>query len=51
MAFSPAPGIIHLTAPDGACSLSDLIPVVLIQQAFALTDTLTLRNVSSRLSR
>jgi len=37
------PGIITLTAPQEVQSLADLLPPDLIQQAFSLTDTVTLR--------
>lgn len=43
MELSQALGIIHLTAPERARSLADLIPAELIQKAFTLTDTVTLR--------
>ncbi|MEB4677799.1 transposase domain-containing protein, partial [Enterobacteriaceae bacterium G50] len=43
MELSQALGIIHLTAPERARSLADLIPAELIQRAFTLTDTVTLR--------
>ena len=43
MELSQAPGIINLTAPDDVQSLADFLPPDLIQQAFALTDTVTLR--------
>ena len=43
MELSQAPGIINLTAPDEVQSLADLLSPDLIQQAFSLTDTVTLR--------
>ncbi len=43
MELSQAPGNIHLTAPERACSLSELIHADLIREAFRLTDTVTLR--------
>jgi hypothetical protein len=43
MELSQALGIINITAPDEVQSLSDLLPHALIQQAFSLTDTVTLR--------
>lgn len=43
MELSQALGIINLTAPDEVQSLADLLPPELIQQAFSLTDTVTLR--------
>lgn len=38
-----APGIINITSPEHARSLSDLIPAEFIQKAITLTDTVTLR--------
>lgn len=43
MELSQALGIINLTAPEEVQSLADLLPPDLIQQAFSLTDTVTLR--------
>ncbi|SQK75964.1 IS4 family transposase [Tatumella ptyseos] len=43
MELSQALGMINLTAPDEVQSLADLLPPELIQQAFSLTDTVTLR--------
>ncbi|EAB2013420.1 IS4 family transposase [Salmonella enterica] len=43
MELSQALSIIQLTAPERARSLSELIPAELIQEAFRLTDTVTLR--------
>ena len=43
MELSQALGIINLTAPDEVRSLADLLSPDLIQQAFSLTDTVTLR--------
>lgn len=43
MELSQALGIINLTAPDEVQSLADLLSPDLIQQAFSLTDTVTLR--------
>nr|WP_264086707.1 transposase domain-containing protein [Dickeya zeae] len=43
MELSQALGIINVTSPEHARSLSDLIPIKLIHQAFTLTDTVTLR--------
>ena len=43
MELSQALGIINLTAPEEVQSLADLLPHDLIQQAFSLTDTVTLR--------
>jgi len=43
MELSHALGIINLTAPDEVQSLADLLSPDLIQQAFSLTDTVTLR--------
>ncbi|WP_042870614.1 IS4 family transposase, partial [Dickeya poaceiphila] len=43
MELSQALGIINLTAPDEVQSLADLLSPDLIQQAFTLTDTVTLR--------
>lgn len=43
MELSQALSIVHLTTPERARSLSELIPAHLIQEAFALTDTVTLR--------
>jgi hypothetical protein len=43
-------GIINLTAPDEVLSLSDLLLPDLIQQAFSLTDTVTLRKRKLTLS-
>ena len=43
MELSQALGIINLTAPDRVQSLADLLSPDLIQQAFALTDTVTFR--------
>lgn len=43
MELSQALGIINLTAPDKIQSLADLLSPDLIQQAFTLTDTVTLR--------
>lgn len=43
MGFSQALSIIHLTAAERPRSLSELIPVELIFEAFRLTDTVTLR--------
>ncbi|EIO7472119.1 transposase domain-containing protein, partial [Salmonella enterica subsp. enterica] len=43
MELSQALSIIHLTAPERARSLSELIPAELIKEAFRLTDTVTLR--------
>ncbi|WP_371190683.1 IS4 family transposase [Tatumella sp. UCD-D_suzukii] len=43
MELSQALGMINLTAPDEVQSLANLLPPELIQQAFSLTDTVTLR--------
>ncbi|WP_422528214.1 IS4 family transposase [Serratia fonticola] len=43
MELSQALGIINVTSPEHARSLSDLIPTELIHQALTLTDTVTLR--------
>lgn len=43
MELSQALGIINLTAPEEVQSLADLLPHDLIQQAFSMTDTVTLR--------
>jgi len=43
MELSQALGIINVTSPEHARSLSDLIPADLIQKALTLTDTVTLR--------
>lgn len=43
MELSQALGIINITSPEQARSLSDLIPADLIRQALTLTDTVTLR--------
>lgn len=43
MELSQALGIINITSPEHARSLSDLIPAELIQKALTLTDTVTLR--------
>lgn len=43
MELSQALGIINATTPERARSLSDLIPNELVQQALALTGTVTLR--------
>jgi len=43
MELSQALGIINLIAPDEVLSLADLLSPDLIQQAFSLTDTVTLR--------
>lgn len=43
MELSQALGIINITSPEQARSLSDLIPAELIRQALTLTDTVTLR--------
>jgi hypothetical protein len=43
MELSQAPGIINVTSPEHARSLSDLIPPEFIQKALTLTDTVTLR--------
>ncbi|MFP2470074.1 transposase domain-containing protein, partial [Pseudescherichia vulneris] len=43
MELSQALGIIIVTSPEHARSLSDLIPADLIQKALTLTDTVTLR--------
>lgn len=43
MELSQALGIINITSPEHARSLSDLIPADLIRQALTLTDTVTLR--------
>lgn len=42
MELSQALGIINLTAPDRVQSLADLLSPDLIQQAFSLTNTVTL---------
>lgn len=43
MELSQALGIINVTSPEHARSLSDLIPTEFIQKALTLTDTVTLR--------
>lgn len=43
MELSQALGIINLTAPNEVQCLAELLPPDLIQQAFSLTDTVTLR--------
>ncbi|WP_061770728.1 IS4 family transposase [Serratia symbiotica] len=43
MHLSQALGIINITAPEQVQTLADLLPPDLIQQAFSLTDTVTLR--------
>ena len=43
MELSQALGIINLTAPDHVQSFADLLSPDLIQHAFSLTDTVTLR--------
>ncbi|MCT4701114.1 IS4 family transposase [Enterobacteriaceae bacterium H20N1] len=43
MELSQALGIINVTSPEHARSLSDLIPAELIHKALTLTDTVTLR--------
>ncbi|WP_230354282.1 IS4 family transposase [Lelliottia sp. WAP21] len=43
MELSQALGIINITSPEHARSLSDLIPAEFIQKALTLTDTVTLR--------
>jgi len=43
MHLSQALGIINITAPEQIQTLSDLLPLDIIQQAFSLTDTVTLR--------
>ncbi len=43
MELSQALGIINVTSPEHARSLSDLIPIELIHQAVTLTDTVTPR--------
>lgn len=43
MELSQVLGIINLTAPDDVQTLADLLSPDLIQQAFSLTDTVTLR--------
>ncbi len=43
MELPQALGIINLTAPDEVQFLAALLPPDLIQQAFSLTDTVTLR--------
>lgn len=43
MELSQALGIINVTSPEHARSLSDLIPAEFIHQALTLTDTVTLR--------
>ncbi|MFG6657466.1 transposase domain-containing protein, partial [Scandinavium sp. M-37] len=43
MELSQALGIINVTSPEHARSLSDLIPSEFIQKALRLTDTVTLR--------
>lgn len=43
MELSQALGIINVTSPEHARSLSDLIPAEFIHQALTLTDTITLR--------
>lgn len=42
MQLSLAPGIINITAPDEVHSLAGLFSPELIQEAFTLTDTVTL---------
>lgn len=43
MHLSQALGIINITSPEQVQTLADLLPPDLIQQAFSLTDTVTLR--------
>lgn len=43
MQLPQAPGIINITAPDEVQSLADLFSPEPIQEAFTLTDTVTLR--------